>query len=248
MNSIKVLVCMLGVSLGLMAQPVKSIVGARGIGATETGWTNPYVTDGLVAMWDGEWNAGGGVHDASATTWVDLIGERVAVLNGCSFADKYLAIGNHNAEWTGTLFVSNIDITIEMVFETDFMNCGNWATPLTTTDDAFSFFRRNGEYWESKMPFTSMRPYLKPFKGKPFYNKLTSRNFVSAYCDGSGKDTQTGIAAITETTKTWQIGGNQNRYLGDNAKYYCLRIYYRALTDEEIAHNYAIDKERFNLP
>ena len=24
-------------------------------------WTNPYVTDGLVAMWDGEWNAGGGV-------------------------------------------------------------------------------------------------------------------------------------------------------------------------------------------
>ena len=28
-------------------------------------WTNPYVTDGLVAMWDGEWNAGGGVHDAN---------------------------------------------------------------------------------------------------------------------------------------------------------------------------------------
>ena len=37
------------------------------------GWQNPYVTDGLVAMWDGEWNAGGGVHDAAATTWVDIV-------------------------------------------------------------------------------------------------------------------------------------------------------------------------------
>ena len=33
-----------------------------------------YVQDGLVAMWDGIENAGWGVHDASATTWTDLIG------------------------------------------------------------------------------------------------------------------------------------------------------------------------------
>ena len=29
---------------------------------------------------------------------------------------------------------------------------------------------------------------------------------------------------------------------------YCVRLYNRALMDEEIAHNYAIDKARFNLP
>lgn len=38
------------------------------------GWKNPYVTDGLIAMWDGEWNAGPGKHDASATVWKDLAG------------------------------------------------------------------------------------------------------------------------------------------------------------------------------
>ena len=32
------------------------IFGAWGIGRP---WTNPYVTDGLVAMWDAEWNVGG---------------------------------------------------------------------------------------------------------------------------------------------------------------------------------------------
>ena len=31
-----------------------------------------YVQNGLIAMWDGEWNAGLGVHDPNATTWVDL--------------------------------------------------------------------------------------------------------------------------------------------------------------------------------
>ena len=32
------------------------------------GWKNPYVTDGLVAMWDGEWNVGGGVISATAAS------------------------------------------------------------------------------------------------------------------------------------------------------------------------------------
>lgn len=33
----------------------------------------PYVTDGLVAWWDGIWNAGLGKHDANATVWKDLV-------------------------------------------------------------------------------------------------------------------------------------------------------------------------------
>lgn len=37
-------------------------------------WVNPYITDGLVAMWDGIWNAGWGVHSAFPDKWVDLTG------------------------------------------------------------------------------------------------------------------------------------------------------------------------------
>lgn len=33
-----------------------------------------------------------------------------------------------------------------------------------------------------------------------------------------------------------------------NGKVYCLRVYNRALSDEELQHNLKIDKERFNLP
>lgn len=35
---------------------------------------------------------------------------------------------------------------------------------------------------------------------------------------------------------------------GIDAMYYCVRIYSRALTAEELAYNYQIDKERFGLP
>jgi hypothetical protein len=35
---------------------------------------------------------------------------------------------------------------------------------------------------------------------------------------------------------------------GYEGRIYCVRLYSRALTADEIAHNYAVDKERFNLP
>ena len=60
-------------------------------------WRNPYVTDGLVAMWDGEWNAGGGVHDANPNEWVDISGHgynavlsQVVGTGSLTFNDKYV--------------------------------------------------------------------------------------------------------------------------------------------------------------
>ena len=50
------------------------------IGARRMMWKNPYITDGLVAWWDGIWNAGLGVHDSNATVWRDIIGGREFVL------------------------------------------------------------------------------------------------------------------------------------------------------------------------
>ena len=36
--------------------------------------TNPYITDGLIAMWDGTWNIGLGTHDEMTTVWRDITG------------------------------------------------------------------------------------------------------------------------------------------------------------------------------
>lgn len=71
---------------------VKSMIAARGtmLGGAHA-WTNPYITDGLIAMWDGVWNAGGGVHDAEATTWLDIVGGRTLSLSGsAAFGANYM--------------------------------------------------------------------------------------------------------------------------------------------------------------
>lgn len=46
------------------AEPIRSALGSKGVEQTEDSakWENPYITDGLVALWDGEWNAGFGKH------------------------------------------------------------------------------------------------------------------------------------------------------------------------------------------
>ena len=49
-----------------VSEPIAASYGAK---------KNPYVTKGLVAMWDGEWNAGLGKHDAKASKWKDLVGK-----------------------------------------------------------------------------------------------------------------------------------------------------------------------------
>ena len=69
------------------------------------GWKNPYVTDGLIAMWDGIDNVGQGIHDPNAAIWKDLVGGLTYVLpagavfdsNRCVFANTPAAafsIGN----------------------------------------------------------------------------------------------------------------------------------------------------------
>ena len=44
------------------------------------------------------------------------------------------------------------------------------------------------------------------------------------------------------------IGTVVRRQLFVTPRIYCVRLYSRALTADEVAHNYAVDKERFNLP
>ena len=93
------------------------IMGAWGLGRRR-GWTNPYITDGLVAMWDGEWNVGGGVHDGTASQWLDVVGSRTLLLNGSA------AFGANYMETTDSASgaIGNFDLNaayFEMVFYVD---------------------------------------------------------------------------------------------------------------------------------
>ena len=63
-------------------------------------WTNPYVTYGLIGMWDGEWNVAGGRHNDSTATWVDISGNgRSAKVSGTySWGSNYWHVESSNAK------------------------------------------------------------------------------------------------------------------------------------------------------
>ena len=85
------------------AHITKSIIGATNINFEDTdpdysdATAADYVQEGLIAHWDGIENAGYGIHDPLATTWVDLSGNFPSV------------IGVGECRWTGLSLLNDSD-------------------------------------------------------------------------------------------------------------------------------------------
>lgn len=240
------MICALG-ALAAIASPVRSMVGAKHINAAQAAWTNPYITNGLVAMWDGEWNAGGGVHDANATTWKDIIsGYDLNVTSG-NWGDKGL-VGTSSTACNATMttvpqsfidIVTNDGCTVEAV-----------ATPLGYGTDIYSFsssvWRIYG--WGNVAIWYYFRIQSGPLDisnrgviGEPisFSGSTDSEIWAKWYCNG---EIVAGPARYSKPVP------NNDVYLRIKGVVHTARIYNRALTAAEIAHNYTVDKARFNLP
>lgn len=208
-----------------------------------------YVQDGIIAMWHGIENVGWGVHDATSTSWVDLINgfDRTIITNG---------------EWTD----KSLRSTSGVMNATQGQNSPN----ASLFWDAFN----TGEAVTFEMVATSLSdsrpsPWETLFKGK------ITRYADGLLYNGSGlfsfaNGTRFGIGTIHSVMIADSVGGRliingtqvathstpfstnayprrdfyANQCVGE---IFCSRVYNRALTDAEIAHNYAIDKAMFNI-
>lgn len=102
---------------------VRSQIGVNGTKNTDnvSPLTNPYVTEGLMLMYDGIWNTGLGKHDGNAKAWKDLSnnGYDLDIRDACYFTDKSLFASPNrtvkDAAGTTTPFYPSADaITIEI--------------------------------------------------------------------------------------------------------------------------------------
>lgn len=239
------------------------------------GWVNPYVMDGLVAMWDGEWNAGGGVHDPNATVWMDLSGNGVDMVS--------MGEPNFGQNYMTTTKLENL-----------------WHTDVT---DAFDGINTSGRFAieivaEQVDGYGNQKllNYGGGWMGQygSFFTEMRNRYslWVGSNAGGGGSTAEVldksgifdlraqygvfgdGLKATTTFRATSQLsgdGGAMTLPMGANPyrksvaigfrevnstdspmihgeKVYTIRIYSRALTAAEIAANYAVDKARFNLP
>ena len=70
----------------------------------------------------------------------------------------------------------------------------------------------------------------------------------SVFGNGSLYQNKTATVSFTPPNDNFAIGRFKNVYeFNTYIDIHCVRVYSRALTAAEIAHNYAIDKQRFNL-
>lgn len=247
--------CMLSVlSFG---NPVRSNVGGSHIlhGAKEDEQkftVSDYVQDGLVAVWDGIENAGWGVHDKQATEWRELINGTYTVLGGKGYFDgnamciplrsqiplvsvQFDNLTERTIEYCFGDFGDSLNIGWNFVYLEDNRNNSSFSMQVNVarkwrvtsnvagvqTQDISIDEIGASEPIDMMTYSFSQGITSKTYVNGVFSKELVTRPFTSFTSIGLGLRT------------------------GMSQKAYCIRVYNRVLSDEEIVFNHEIDLERF---
>lgn len=274
-------------------------LGKMGVWATmlKQGKTaRDYVQDGLVAMWDGIENAGWGIHNPNATTWIPLVGNAALDIENGEWLSDAVQLTNgaiHNASIPELVAaVASGEYTIEYggyLLPREGLVYGNesagfkigglynttWAHSSTSTEG--SCFWSKGNINSS----SAAQPYPCTYESRWGWDDTMTNHRSDDSVAGLATSNQAGIGIRKCTNQYVGTGGDGWSYVDtnlfnaakvnlqatyknygfalgtyrtaasasrSNMTYNFFRVYSRALTADEIAANYAIDKERFNLP
>ena len=208
------------------------------------GWVNPYVTDGLVAMWDGEWNAGDGIRNAFLPVIKDITGSGRDLIFGnieYDFGDKFIHFILPQGSGIKVItpeFENYVTGTLEVVYR-----------------------KKDCQKQDLEIGVNSIRHDIN--SGKNFIWGVDGRSGSAATLDLASFSCSVEEDVIVENmfeNGVEKINKSQrlNRHVGvsgfratwnpNELWFYTMRFYNRILNRFEIAANYAIDKARFNLP
>ena len=229
---------------------------------------NPYVTDGLVLHYDGIWNAGLGVHDAAATVWKDLS----ATGNDADFVSEATGGGwldnAYNFETNGYFITQSVqdfgdDNTIQAVL----------GKPYTHQSSTWPFIvgssKANNNFY-SLYPSANNNVALNVdgITGLNYSSRANCGSWGQNYVTAMMHETNsvvfqpTTIPAFKEGTKVytamgaryWTIGAPHTTSYSSAADrlarrhrvpFHAIRVYSKLLSEDELAHNRAIDEARF---
>lgn len=207
-----------------------------------------YVQDWLMAMWDGIENAGWLTHDPNATTWKDLTGNGYDIAipsSGAVWGDDKISLAATSFS-TDLPQVNRTEFTIECVATGTSDGSYVWMKNPSWIGGAIIGFGVSFGLW---YPWAPLGGGL----GVPTWSAKNSialtwkQSEQAGYLNGQEMLTSTGsIDSRNVLSKIYM--GEYNGSICTTLDGYHFRLYSRALTADEIAHNYAVDKERFNLP
>lgn len=206
----------------------------------------PYISDGLVAAWDGEYNTGTS-HDGNASNWVDCVGGLTLTgVNSPGWGDKYALFDR-----LSSMYFSGTGTDISNVFRQNYVEVVvELSTSLPNVYRIRAFDTNSHE-----LCFHSIQGIKLSTSTNNSYAIATKGVLLSYHIDFSTYSLwENGVALTPTDTKSepnsggctigaslWR--GNYIDYF--DGKIYCVRIYNRQLTAEEIVYNYNIDVQRF---
>lgn len=233
-------------------------------------WTNPYVTDGLIAMWDAEWNEAGGVHNPELMQLNDLTGN-LGPVPVIELGDFWMKMGA-GVTFSGSTYPAlsgliNSEGYREITYE-GYTSFDPLVQEVTGNRYAFSSLI-SCKKADGSSSVTVQAGYGLNAKGmcmnmRGFYSPITStvrgddgawRTYSCSTLNKSGSDSVAYLDGVEYGRYTWssgsvyshiqQIGLGGTQEIKDYVKSSCLRIYGRALSADEVAHNARVDRERF---
>ena len=242
-----------------VAEPTVSNLGARQIinGEEKEQFENPYITDGLIAMWDGQFNGRNGKHDPDGGLIELLSGVATYVRRGSYTIEDDCIVGNSVVIASPPIpAIVNMDGSGELTIEACCMNYNSGRPIMLGTDRPFSdrMFSPNGTYWMIHNSCTDSdlnSKWASGFRNNERRSRtlVVSSGTVQWFIDGVPDASATRTKDFTTSSLPFSVfGWDWDFSFPATGDFCCLRMYNRALSAEEIAYNYAIDKERFNLP
>ena len=252
-----------------MGDAIRSTVGAthsRFVHKSDNGPTaSDYIQDGLISIWDGEWNGGIGIHDALSPIWKNLIADGADIpttLPSLSWGDKCLVRDGVD----GISFLSGIDLsdpisprTLEIVFSAE-------GFPVSPSSVYYIFraetigtrvqyasggkvqvcLRAAGGYIDSGLTGPSIETSTLSMVGTT--TQLLSDIRYAYYYTNGIKIGQGLFGRNPDSNPQFELFSTTGRDWPEEniIRIFCIRFYNRALTETEVLHNHEIDDARFN--
>ena len=208
----------------------------------------PYITNGLVAMWDGKWNAGVGVHDANATVWKDIAGDWDASLFGNNhWSDDAWVVESVSGDDKGYARFSCPNMPESQTWQfvvhpTNYLGFNAGSRLISITGFQPRIMATNGISMYSSYGAT-FGTYLPDFNALDLHahtitHEKDSPN-INYWIDGRLVYTSSGASNNSTNSLNGYFANNSALNRGLDASYYSVRLYNRVLTAAEIAAKYA---------
>ena len=237
---------------------IESDNGQRANAYTDT--YNGYIQDSLVLWYDGYANSGTTDRSYSINVWKDLSGNNNdGTLTGGTWGSKYLYFDGVNdyVESTSNLGISgNANLTMCAVasWQGDewLLNYPSYmGISATGSYTGLSMTMYNGrpalDFWNYRYIASEALEVKKPYQICMTKTNGSINDTSKIYVNGKRVSGNGNSSSSPNITNSKAVVGRLDSTRWANANIYSVRYYNKALTEDEILHNYSYDKEKFNL-